>query len=139
MLAGAALLLVAGVAGLTLLGLSSRDTPSGPRAVIIDQLAITDPDPDFISSAATQLKSAGYKVDYYRPDEVTVELYRDLPSRGYKVIIIRSHATSSIGVADLSNGTIGGGRSQSVGLFTNELYRNDAYCPLSGNERRLVR
>jgi len=124
-LAGA-LVLVSGLAAVALRLTVGPEPAAKPRAVIIDQLAVTDPNLDFARRAATQLEQAGYRVDYFRPEEVTVDFYRTLPKRGYQFIIIRSHATSSIGPAD-ANGGIAGPSAGSVGLFTNQPYQNDLY------------
>ena len=35
---------------------------------------------------------AGYDVDYYKGEDVTVELYRHLPAYGYKLIVLRVHS-----------------------------------------------
>jgi hypothetical protein len=66
------------------------------KAAIVDQLSGTIPDPSFNNNAKTILIAAGYTVDYYSPEQVTVELFRSLPSRGYGVIIIRAHSTGWI-------------------------------------------
>ena len=92
--------------------------PSLPRAVIVDQLAQTDPNPDFIANAARQLEAAGYHVDYYAPNEVTVDFYRSLPGLGYAFIILRSHASDQTYLFD--GQTVD--QRASVGVFTNEPY-----------------
>jgi hypothetical protein len=94
--------------------------PPGPRAAIVDQLAITDPDPQFIAAATDRLKAAGYRVDYYPAQAVTVNLYRDLPQRGYSFVILRSHSSGSLPVRDAATGIVK--NTPSVGLFTNEEY-----------------
>lgn len=124
-LAGA-LLLAGGLVALMLRLTADAGPPAQPRAVIIDQLAFTDPNPDFVKQAAQQLERAGYRVDYFQPQEVTVDFYRDLPKRGYAFVIIRSHATNTLGPADAA-GDIASQSARSVGLFTNELYRTDRY------------
>jgi hypothetical protein len=63
-----------------------------PRAAIVDQLSLTFPNPTFIDSATGMLEKAGYAVDYYPGEEVTVDFYRDLPSHDYKLIILRAHS-----------------------------------------------
>lgn len=100
-----------------------------PRAVIVDQLSFTDPNPAFIDRAAAMLSAAGYEVDYVPPGQVTVDFYRDLPRRGYDLIVVRSHSTqgrvrhtrilagSGVPVVDEAQ-TI----EPIVGLFTNETY-----------------
>ncbi len=91
-----------------------------PRAVIVDQLALTNPNPEFVNEAGLRLQAAGYAVDYYRSYEVTVDFYRDLPKRGYKLIVIRSHASQQIFERDPATG--GAVEHAGVALFTNEPY-----------------
>ena len=98
----------------------SDTSPARPKAVIIDQLAITDPNPDFVNAAGTRLQDAGYAVDYYRSDEVTVDFYRDLPTHGYKLIVIRSHASQKVFERDPA--TDRAIEKDGVALFTNERY-----------------
>src|SRR3972149_2554893 len=52
---------------------------SGRRAVSVDQLSATPPTPAFAETVTPLLEADGYAVDYYSGDQVTVELYRDLP------------------------------------------------------------
>jgi hypothetical protein len=67
------------------------------RAILIDSLSATDPDPIFISNVNQTLSSAGYMLDYYGPSQVTVDLFRSLPLMGYSMVIIRTHtATGSL-------------------------------------------
>jgi hypothetical protein len=66
--------------------------PAQPKAAIVDQLSLTFPNPTFVDSATSMLEKAGYAVDYYPGEEVTVDFYRDLPSHGYKLIILRAHS-----------------------------------------------
>jgi hypothetical protein len=68
------------------------------RAALIDELTLTYSDPYFIDNVTESLQSAGYSVDYYPPAQVTVDLFRNLPSRDYGLIIIRSHTASSAGI-----------------------------------------
>jgi len=108
--------------------------PSGPRAVIVDQLALTDPNTDFIDDTKQKLKDAGYRVDYVPTEGVTVDFYRALPAKGYKLIILRSHAAEQIS-KDKDTGavtTIG-----DAALFTAEPYSavehvNDQYKAILG-------
>lgn len=64
----------------------------GPKAAIVDQLSLTFPNPDFAEEATATLEQAGYAVDYFPGEEVTVDFYRRLPTHGYNVIVLRSHA-----------------------------------------------
>ena len=79
---------------------SGGGEPSDPRpntAVIVDQLSLTAPNPGFVRSATDTLEEAGYSVDYFPGDEVTVDFYRDLQTAGYKLIIFRTHSSRIVG------------------------------------------
>jgi len=89
--ASVALLATVGTtSGLLLWASSDSDEP---RAVIVDQLSFTDPNPEFLDRATSMLEAAGYDVDYVPPEQVTVDFYRDLPRHGYDVIVVRSHSS----------------------------------------------
>jgi hypothetical protein len=93
---------------------------SGPaKAVIVDQLGATYPNPDFGAQATAILEDAGYAVDYVAPEDVTVDFYRKLPSGGYDFIVLRTHSTAEISRGDED--------VKSVSLFTNEPYTRDRY------------
>ena len=96
-------------------------TPARPKAVIVDQLAFSDPNPDFAAKAARALEAAGYIVDYYPNIAVTVEFYRDLPSLGYSFVLLRSHSTQFLFRADDANSSRQVA-DNSVMLFTTEPY-----------------
>jgi len=87
------------------------------RAAIVDQVSLTYPNQAFVETAANTLKQAGYTVDYYAGENVTVEFYRNLPAYGYRLIILRVHAagTPVIGSAELV-------------LFTSEPYSETKYA-----------
>jgi len=61
-------------------------------AAIIDQAAFTTRNESFEAEAIEMLENAGYLVDYYGPGNATLDFYRDLPSYGYDLIILRTHA-----------------------------------------------
>jgi hypothetical protein len=87
-----AVVVVSGVAVYLLLAFAG-DEESGPKtAAIVDQLSLTQPNPDFAETTTSILESAGYSVDYYPGEEVTVEFYRDLPTHGYDLILLRVHS-----------------------------------------------
>jgi hypothetical protein len=65
---------------------------AAPRAAIVDQLSLTQPNPAFAETATDLLEQAGYAVDYYPGEEVTVEFYRYLPTWGHELIIFRVHS-----------------------------------------------
>jgi len=122
-LLGVALLSAALAAGLVLSGLTGGG-PSAPSAAIVDQLSLTQPNPDFAASATDILKQAGYAVDYFPGEEVTVEFYRNLPTHDYELIILRVHSGITIEVD-----TATGHRTKSdyVSLFTAEPYSETKY------------
>ena len=62
------------------------------RAAIVDHLSRTEPNPAFVKESKAILEAAGFTVDYYPGKKVTVELYRNLPTHGYKVIVLRVHS-----------------------------------------------
>jgi hypothetical protein len=62
------------------------------KAAIVDHLSTSWPNPVFVKQCTAILEGAGYKVDYFKGSDVTVELYRNLPTHGYKLIILRVHS-----------------------------------------------
>jgi len=65
------------------------------KAAIVDQLSLTFPNQTFIETATNTLKQAGYTVDYYPGERVTVEFYRNLPTHDYGLIILRVHSKAT--------------------------------------------
>jgi hypothetical protein len=120
---GVVLLATALAAGLLLSGLAGGGS-SEPRAVIVDQLSLSQPNPDFAASATDILEQAHYAVDYFPGEEVTVDFYRDLPTRDYDLIILRIHS----GIAEETDVTTGDTtKREYVSLFTGEPYSRDKY------------
>jgi hypothetical protein len=68
------------------------------KAVLIDSLSLTDPDPLFISNVTHSLSVAGYLVDYYGPSQVTVDLFRNIALQNYRIVIIRGHTATVQGI-----------------------------------------
>lgn len=93
------------------------------RAAIVDQLSLTVPNPNFVASATAELERAGYTVDYYPGSWVTVDFYRDLPTRDYNLIVMRVHA----GLV-----TEDGRPTDDVSLFTGEEYSDAKYVEEQG-------
>ena len=95
--------------------LESKQTPTQLRAAIIDQVHNDLPNFKFQADAQSMLEDAGYKVDLYTTDEITVDFYKNLPSMNYHFILIRSH----------------GGEDQNLKyptrLFTGEKYSKEKY------------
>jgi len=69
-----------------------QNNNDGNRAAIIDQLYLLEPDPAFIAEATQLLESYGFSVDVWQGAQVTVDLYRKLPSLGYRFILLRVHS-----------------------------------------------
>jgi len=112
---------------------SAAPTPAGsarePRAAIVDQLSLTEPDPAFVETATRQLEQAGYAVDYYPGEEVTVEFYRNLATLGHALVIFRVHSAL---------GRNGDRAADWVTLFTADAFDETRY-PEEGVKRTLSR
>jgi len=103
----------------TLINPTLQFTPDNPnpqlKAAIVDHLSLTAPNQTFIETATNTLKQAGYTIDYYSGEKVTVQFYRNLPTHGYKVIILRVHSA------------IGKEGSPPIVLFASEPYSETRY------------
>lgn len=86
------LALLSSIFVLSSLGGRSGPPPENKAVAIIDQLVLTFPDPAFIERATNLLEEAGYRVDHYSGEQVTVDFYQELPTYGYDLIILRVHA-----------------------------------------------
>lgn len=85
--------LILALSGLILFGACSAPSPElETKAAIIDHLYTLQPNPAFIQQTTKELEEFGFEVDVYQADEVTVDLYRKLPTYGYKLIIFRVHS-----------------------------------------------
>lgn len=105
------------------------------RAAIVDQLSLTSPDASFVASTTKSLQNAGYTVDYYPGDQVTVEFYRHLPERHYGLIVLRAHSgLSTITNLDTHQVT----HTNHVSLFTGQPF-NAALYQVERDEGRLGR
>jgi len=65
------------------------------KAALVDHLSLTFPNQSFIDNTTEILEQAGYTVDYYPGEEVTVEFYKNLPTHGYELIILRVHSSAT--------------------------------------------
>lgn len=70
-------------------------TTSTQNALILDPLALNYPDPGFVANLTAGLTSTGYSVRYVGPSGAVVDMFRQLPSLGYDMIVIRAHSASS--------------------------------------------
>jgi len=105
---------------------SVKPEASVSQAAIVDQLGGIYPNQDFIQEAYKDLTSAGFKVRIYLHDEATVDFYRSLPSRGYKIIVLRVHSAIPLKELVRRSYPIKG---EPVFLFTNEPYDKNRYLP----------
>ena len=121
-----AVVMVAAVVGGAMVVAGGDDGgPSGPKtAVIIDQLSLTQPNPEFTSSARSLLTEAGYLVDYFPGERVTVDFYRTLPQRDYDLILLRVHAGITTEVDESSGEKT---ETEYISLFTGEPYSANKY------------
>jgi len=117
----AGVFLAAAVAGgLLLHGSFSSDSSAGPKtAAIVDQLSLTQPNPSFAEAATATLEQTGYAVDYYPGEEVTVDFYKNLPTHGYDLIIMRTHSGLARDYGEPTN---------YVSLFSNEPFSDTKYA-----------
>jgi hypothetical protein len=92
--------------------------PKLRKAALVDQIALTNPNPEFTEQALAYLSEAGFSTDVYEGEDITVEFYRTLPEKGYQLILFRTHATNVL------NERIPGGP---VFLFTSEVYDKNRY------------
>lgn len=90
------------------------------KAALVDHLSLTFPNQSFIDNTTEILEQAGYTVDYYPGEEVTVEFYRNLPTHGYRLIILRVHSTAT---QHQGKESVEG----PVAFFTSELYSQTKY------------
>jgi len=85
------------------------------KAAIVDHLSfLQQPNPTFNQTCTTILEEAGFTVDYYPGNQVTVEFFEKLPTHGYGLIILRIHSAIDPNTTALA-------------LFTCELYNKDDY------------
>jgi len=84
------------------------------KAAIVDHLSLSHPNQAFVKECSDILKQAGYAVDYYKGEEVTVEFYRNLPALEYDLIVFRVHSAYIHKYLSLS-------------MFTSEPYSKERY------------
>ena len=68
------------------------DQAPGRKAAIIDHLSMSWPNPSFVMACTALLEQTGYGVEYYEGKQVTVELFRKLPTHQYTLIVLRVHS-----------------------------------------------
>jgi len=97
------------------------------QATLVDQLSI---EPSFANltryfneTLTSMLSNSGYDVKYYPGKDVTVNFYRDLPSKGGKITVLRVHSTVRT-------------NSSFVDLFTSEEFKDGEHVELYGQLSR---
>jgi hypothetical protein len=96
----------------------SPDSVGGLKAVIVDQLSSLYENDAFVTNVTQELGGYGFEVDIYQHDEVDVDFYRSLPTRGYKLIIFRAHSGLLAENEVTQDRTV---------LFTNEEYSRSSH------------
>jgi len=97
----------------TIFALQSTDIPFSINAVIIDQLALHEPNPTFVAEATRILQSRNFSVSYYN-ESLHVDFFRKLAISNYGIIILRVHSAMRV-----DNST--------VDLFTSEEWTQNKY------------
>jgi hypothetical protein len=106
----------------------SLTEPSPPKAAIIDQLGssklaenVRFENRTFVEAAQELLHLRYSIIDYYS-DNATVEQYKELASRGYKLIVWRAHSALDL-------------KSKYVAISATDKYRSDYYDAYLDNEQ----
>ena len=92
------LLIALGIAGVVVvvrlypMGQPFPNNGGGLKAVIVDQLSSVKENEAFVVNVTKELEDYGFQVDLYQGDNVTVDLYGQLATHGYKLIIFRAHS-----------------------------------------------
>ena len=104
-------------------GCPTSQPDSGLNAAIVDQLAVMELNQAFIDQMTAELEACGFEVDVFSGEEVSVKLYRQLPQRGYELIIFRAHA----GLLKAEENSEVVGVKKATYLFTAEEYKQTRY------------
>ena len=102
---------------------STTDLSSQPKAAIIDQLYLLEPNQAFVDRTTDILEASGFRVDLWQGEDVTVEFYRELPKRGYKLIVLRVHSGLLLSLVTAHQII----PSETTYLFTGETYTTTKY------------
>ena len=129
------LLISLGIAGIVIfvrlypVGQPSPSNGGELKAAIVDQLSSLQENEIFVANVTEELEDYGFEVDLYQGDEITVDLYRQLPTRGYRLIIFRAHSGLLAEDEEVMVKTV---------LFTNENYTQSKYLAEQLNDRLLM-
>jgi hypothetical protein len=118
------LLIAIGVAGIVVfirtvpMSQWAPDHAGNATAAIIDQLSSVQENEAFVANLTKELENYGFEVEVFQGNNITVEFYRQLPTRGYKLIIFRAHSGLLERGEEIEMRTV---------LFTNEAYSDSAH------------
>lgn len=107
--------------------LSSSQPPqiqSADKAALIDQLSIAYPNPSFTEEFIRMTEAVGLTPEIFKGSEVTLDLYKRLPSMGYRLIVFRVHQSTPAEVLLPYDHPVTG---YPVYLFTGEPYNEHKY------------
>jgi hypothetical protein len=119
------LLIALGIAGVVAfirigpMGWHFPDHAGNATAAIVDQLSSLQENDEFVTNVTKELEDYGFEVDLYQGSNITVEFYRQLPTRGYKLIIFRAHSGILEQDGEVMLRTV---------LFTNEEYSESGHA-----------
>ena len=85
------------------------------KAAIVDQLHKDIPNLQFQNKTQALLEDAGYQVDLFTTEDITVDFYKKLPTMNYKFIVFRTHSIEA--------GTV----ETSASLLTGEVYNIESH------------
>ncbi len=85
------------------------------KAAIIDQLDRDLPNPHYQNKTMSYFIQAGYDVDLYTTEDITVDFYNELPSMDYEFIVFRTHSLAIYG------------KNLSEWIFSGEKYSNKVH------------
>jgi hypothetical protein len=129
------LLIALGIAGIVVfvrlypMGHPSPDNGGELKAVIVDQLSSVKENQAFVKNVTEELENYGFEVDLYQWDDVDVDLYGQLATRGYKLIIFRAHSGLLAENEVTQDRTV---------LFTNEEYSQLKHYPEQLNDQLVM-
>jgi len=100
------------------------ETQFANKAALIDQLSIAYPNPSFTEGFIRMSEAVGLTPEIFTGSEVTLDLYRRLPSMGYRIIVFRVHQSTPAEVLLPMDHPVTG---YPVYLFTGERYNEHKY------------
>jgi len=101
-----------------------RTDSASRKVALIDQLSASYPNPSFKDEFVRIFKDAGFSSDIYGSAEANIDLYRNLPSLGYRAIVFRVHQSTPVEYLLPNDRPITG---PPVYLFTGEPYDEHKY------------